>query len=303
MDTYGKVLHFNDRQLDGLLDEPCYIQEKIDGGQFSFGIDPLGKLLVRSRNVFLDLEHPDSLYSNAVKTVKFLYESNKLQPLWAYRGEAINSPRHNKLNYKEVPPGNIVLFDIFDVSSGRELTPAIVEESAKSLNLLYAPILRIFNKPKEELTADFLKDLVAKTTSCINNTVPIEGVVIKRYGSVFKRRDGCIGRAKYVSDDFKEIQRTKKKLPNDKFSELANIFATEARKYKVVQKLKESGEYTGTMKDMGKIVPILIEDVEEECMDLLKNMVYAAVRKSVGRGLTDGLSSWYQEKLMNKEFE
>ena len=303
LSSYGKVRPFNDPDLEGLLEEPCYIQEKIDGSQFSFTVTPENNLITRSRGAILNLQQPQKLFLPAICTVKALYEANRLPTGLIFRGEAVSTPRHNKLDYQVVPPGNIVLYDVYDSQSNKELHNSEVAKWAKTFNLLYAPILKTYENPKIDLSIEILKNLVTSTTSCINPSVSVEGVVIKRCNSTFMDKTGEIGRAKYVSEDFQELQNTKKSIAENQFTDLAPIFAPEPRKYKLIQRLKESGEWTGTMKDMAKMVPMLIEDVEQECMEELKNMVYLAVRKKVRQGIQTGLAQWYKEKLMEKAFD
>lgn len=300
LESYGKVHQLSDLTLKGLLDEPCYVQEKVDGSQFSFGVDgDDGRLLVRSRGAMLNVKQPQKLFSLAIQTAEMLHKAGRLKKGLVYRGEAVCSPRHNKINYKAVPAGGIVLYDVFSVADNKELSRTQTESLAKELGLLYAPVLGVFENPKEEITPEVLKKIAEKTKSVINSSVGVEGVVIKRCDKEFRNLDGKIGRGKYVCDEFKEIDNTKKSAEQNDFNSLAQVFAPEARKDKMIQRLKESGEYTGTMKDMGKMVPMLIADVEEECMQEMQDLVYKFVRKKVHKGLTSDLAQWLKDKLMS----
>lgn len=301
--SYGKILTFGDADLKGLLDEPCYIQEKIDGSQISFMVNEKEQLLVRSKGSLINLDQPQKLFVPAICTIQNLHSLGHIPAGLIFRGEAVATPRHNKINYKLVPAGNIVLYDVHSIDLECDLHWKQVKLWAAKLGIAFAPVLGTYENPADELTVEVLKKIVAETKSVINDKVDIEGVVIKRLEKPFITAHGKVGRGKYVSDGFKEMEKTKKSIRENTFEDLAPIFAPEARKHKMVMRLKEEGKWTGTMRDMALLVPQLIQDVEEECLAELKDMVYKSVRKKVRQGLQSGLAEWYKEKLGSGEFK
>ena len=46
-----------------LLKGPVYVEEKVDGSQFSFGVDENGEIRVRSKGCELVLDAPEKMFS------------------------------------------------------------------------------------------------------------------------------------------------------------------------------------------------------------------------------------------------
>ena len=75
-----------------------------------------------------------------------------------------------------------------------------------------------------------------------------------------------------MTEEFKEKHSHNKEFKSGKSNaqEFFEQFNTEARFNKAIQKLKESGEYQGEPKEIGKLMKILNEDLEEECKEDVK---------------------------------
>ena len=50
------------------------------------------------------------MFAKAVDFVKSIQD--QLHPGWTYRGECLDEPKHNALQYSRVPVGNVILFDV-----------------------------------------------------------------------------------------------------------------------------------------------------------------------------------------------
>jgi UDP-galactopyranose mutase len=73
--------------------------------------------------------------------------------------------------------------------------------------------------------------------------------------------------AKIVKEEFKESHRETYGIPDDPLEvTLVNMVFNKARFHKGIQRLKDNGEYTETMKDMGKLLSVIVKDVEEESL-------------------------------------
>ena len=114
--SYPSIINFGHRLALGLLDDPVYVQEKVDGSQFSFGIDADGTVLTRSKGAEIFPETADKLFKGAVEYVHSI--KGLLTPGYTYRGEVLCRPKHNTLAYDRVPRHNVV---IFDVNTGEEI--------------------------------------------------------------------------------------------------------------------------------------------------------------------------------------
>lgn len=289
--SYPKVYNLGHAAINGVLEGYVFVQEKIDGSQFSFGVID-GKLRIKSHYVEMDPECPQQMFNQAVEIVKALYKLNKLHPGWTYRGEYLQKPHHNILTYARIPNNNIILFDI---NTGEEeyLPPGNVREEAARLGLEAVPTLDFKTDGKFDL--DYLEKLL-QTPSVLGNTT-IEGVVIKNYDKFGKDKKVMMG--KFVSEAFKE--QNKKAFKHSTGKNIVQIlvdgYKTEARWEKAVQHLKEKGELLEEPKDIGNLIKEVINDVIEECEDEIKNKLFAYFIKDIKGGIIRGLPEWYKKKL------
>ena len=221
---YGKVYALGHRATAGILEEPCYIEEKVDGSQFGFGVKD-GKLWCRSKRANQDLDQPQKLFRGAVETANVLFNEGKLTEGWEYRGEAMESLRHNVLTYDRVPRGRFVLFDV-DQGDQDFVDRTILEEIAEALELEIVPMLYTGVVTKEVV------DNCLAQESFLGGP-KVEGVVIKRwkgYGDMYGM-DGKRVVAKVVSETFKEKHGQNKGSKKGTFviDKIAETYATEAR--------------------------------------------------------------------------
>lgn len=296
LDTYGKLYHLGHRSIQPLFTEPVYVEEKIDGSQFSFAVVD-GTLYCRSRGSLLDVEATTGgLFGPAVQAVRAL--KDELTPGFIYRGEAMCRPKHNVLAYERAPEAGFILFDVESMEGGKPklLTPEEKKAEAERLGLEVVPCF--FTGKLTDL--EQIKKLL-DTPSMLGGVM--EGVVFK---SATLKVDGHFMRAKYVSEQFQEVQNSgrvrKSKMFIDFRHELAQQYRTEARWLKALQRLAEADGLDNSPKDIGNLMRLVNQDIEEECSEEIKEKLYDWARKPVLRGATQGLAEWYKEKLAGNQF-
>ncbi len=296
--TYPKIYALGHRALEDLFhDDEIVVQEKIDGSNFSF-MQSEGELYCRSKNAELPIDTTGGLFGPAVETAVDLWERGLLKEGWIYRGEAVCKPKHNTLTYDHAPKGGVILFDI-ERALESSIHPIDFEEATLALGLEHVPAFRLPDSPTEE---DFLRLL--EIDSCLGGT-KIEGIVIKnpfRFGVDGKRLMG-----KYVSAKFKEVHAERWKRDNPGRKELVESIIdgirTEARWEKAVQRLNELGIREHSPKDIGALVKIVPPDIQSECEDQIKEILFKHFWQQISRGSVRGLAAWYKEKLLKEQFE
>ena len=295
--SYGKIYNLGHRQLGELLAAPVVVEEKVDGSQFSFGVRE-GVLHCRSKGRALDLDEPQKLFSGAVDTCKGLHNRARLKEGWTYRGEVLQSPRHNTLEYARVPIGHIAIFDI-DTADQCYLNPDEKEVEAASLGLETVPCVY---KGMLEHT-ETIKALMERESFLGKAT--IEGLVIKQYARF--SHDGKALMGKHVSEKFKEKHGVawKNKNPGGKdiVAMMVQMYKHTNRWEKSLQHLREDGSLEGTPRDIGKIVKAVQADVRVECEEEIKEALFKWAWPNINRGIVRGLPEYYKETLMAAQFK
>lgn len=295
--SYPSIYNFGHRCVLGLLVGPVYVQEKVDGSQFSFGLDDDGTVITKSKGAILYLETADKLFKGAVEYVNSI--KDKLTPGYTYRGEVLCRPKHNTLAYDRVPRHNVV---IFDVNTGEEcyLPYSEVVVEAERLDLEVVPL--IYAGMIE--SADKLKSFL-ETTSFLGGQ-KIEGVVVKPIGYGLFGIDKKALFGKYVSEVFKEVHGGNWKSDNPTHNEIvervALSYKTLARWAKSVQHLKEAGQLEDSPRDIGKLMKEVNMDVLKECEAEIKEELFKQAWPKIARIITAGLPEWYKKELLDKQF-
>jgi hypothetical protein len=305
--TSNKVIHgysspvnvgdkrLNPREGPRLFDNQVYIQEKIDGSQFSFMKDGYGVVHFRSRKQTIYIESP-GMFKAGVEAVLDVQE--KLVEGSIYRGEYLSKPKHNTLCYDRTPKQYVVIYDI-EESPTNFLGQVEVMHAAVSLGFDYAPVYYTGKVVGLEQLQEYLDN-----TSVLGG--PVEGVVIKPVGMELFGLDNKIVMAKYVRPEFKEHHNKEWKKSNptrkDVVQMLIEAYRTPQRWDKAIQHLREAGELEGTPRDIGKLFKEVPADVLKECGDEIKDALFKHFWKAISRGITAGLAEWYKNKLIEGEF-
>ena len=293
LSSYPKVWNVGHPHILDLFQDEVVVQEKVDGSQFSFGLID-GEPRCRSRGREVYIEAPDKMFQKAVDTVVRL--APDLTPEWIYRAEYLSKPRHNALTYDRAPKDNLV---IFDINTGPEtyLPYEDVVKEATRLGLEVVP--HFFTGKVHNLEALFE---LLKHESFLGGP-SVEGIVVKNYTRFGKDAKALMG--KYVSESFKEIHQSSWKASNpgrgDVIRNLTVQLRTEARWEKAVQHLTEAGAICHEPKDIGALVKLVQDDIDEECEALVKQALYDWAWPQIRRGVSGGIAEWYKKRLAERQ--
>jgi len=295
INSYPTVFAIGHKAIEGLFSGNVIVEEKVDGSQFSFGVID-GQLECRSKGKQLILDAPEKMFIKAVTTVREL--EPLLHPDWIYRGEYLNSPKHNTLAYDRVPVKNIIGFDIV---TGPEtyLTPEEKRAEFERIGLEVVPLLYSGVVSGMEMFNDLL------TRVSVLGGTKIEGVVVKNYELFTVEKKVALG--KYVSEAFKEVHEGDWKQRNptsaDVIEELSRKYKTPARWIKAVQHLKETGKLEGSPRDIGSLMIEVPEDIKKECEEEIKQALFDHFWPKMRRIAISGLPEWYKQELARSAFE
>lgn len=295
--SYPKIWNIGHANLNNLFLGEVVVQEKVDGSQFSFGVEN-GKLKFRSKRSEKFLGSNDQLFELAMETIHDIFLEGKLQEGWIYRGEAITSPKHNVLTYDRIPKGGFVLFDVDLGLEKREPDPERLKNEGEYLGLEVVPTLYQgeIHSPEE------LKETFLGKESFLGGP-DIEGIVIKNYEQFGS--DGKMLMGKVVSEDFREKHGTdwKNKQPSrkDVIEQIIDELRTEARWMKSVQHRREDGLLENAPRDIGPLIKEIQNDVKEEEEEYIKQVLFNHFWKKISRGIIRGMPEWYKGKLLEHQ--
>jgi hypothetical protein len=268
------------------------VEEKVDGSQFSFGLDTEG-LRIRSKGAEMIPDAPEKMFAKCVDKVKTL----PLHPGWTYRGECLAKPKHNVLAYERVPAGHVILFDIND---GHESYLSWEDKKTEADRLGLEVVPRLFEGSLTELAAfrPFLE-----TKSVLGGQL-VEGVVVKNYQRFGIDKKALMG--KFVSEVFKEVHAATWKSENPKSGDiidnLIRAYHSQARWMKGVQHLREAGKIEDSPRDIGALFREIPEDIKRECETEIKEALFAWAWPNISRGAMAGFPQWYKEQLLVRQF-
>lgn len=293
--AYPKIFALGHPTLKNLLEGTVYVQEKVDGSQFSFA-KLNGQLCVRSKGKQLFLEAPDKMFELGVKYVQSIQDT--LVEGWVYRCEYLRIPKHNTLCYSRVPRNHLILFDVM-IGLEAYLPPEKLEVEAERLGI----------EPVQTFVVDGLdsgafQQYMQRESQLGGQTV--EGVVIKNYHT-FCQQTGHVLMGKYVSEQFKETHEKEWKRSNpgtqDILQRLITKYKSEARWEKAVYRLRDNGELQQAPQDIGKLIKMVPQDIEAECKEEIVEMLWKHFWPKVSRGVVAGMPEWYKTRLMHEQFD
>ena len=299
-----KIRSLRRSDYDWLKNFAYEVQEKIDGSQFSFMLEH-GILRCKSRKVdivyaIVDGEVvADSSWKGAIQNL--INNIDQIAPNTIYRGEVLRSHRHNKICYNRVPKGNLVLFDVESVDGKLLTNSTSLANIASQLGVDYAPFIGSV-KSLSEYTDEAFMDHLENSESVLGGRM--EGVVLKSFqGYLYTTPEGSevlrFPSIKFVCPEF--VERTHKKTKGksglqDYIKDLGDSLRNTNRWDKAIQHLRESGELTDTVKDIGPLIKEIHTDISlEEDADLTK--LLKQVRTHVLRESTKGFAEYYKNML------
>jgi hypothetical protein len=289
--AYPKIEQFHSSVTQMMLGHDVVIQEKVDGSQISFGVFD-GQLQARSHHQQIDLVNTPKMFNDAVAALNAMNFMGGIRPNVVYRGEYLNTKKHNTLTYGRIPNHNIILFDRDDLNG--VLTQC---------NENYFEVVPLFWYGKfEEITQELLDELLQRE-SILGGTT-IEGVVIKCY-DVLDERTGRPIMVKYVSDEFREKNGAEHKVQSKAgiFTQFGEIYGTPARFQKAYQHLKEQGKVKDELSDIGPMIGEVCRDVAVECGEEIKEKIFKWAWKLITRKVSARVPAWYKKKLVTDAME
>ena len=291
--SYPSIYALGHRALADLFNNPVVVEEKVDGSQFSFGIID-GVLRARSKGKELVLDAPEKMFAQAVKVIRTL----PLTPGWTYRGEYLQSPRHNCLSYGRTPANNII---IFDINTDEECYLTYDEKARESARLGFETVPLIHHGLVTSVGT--VHELLSRES--VLGGVKIEGVVIKNYNRFGPDKKVLMG--KFVAEGFKEKNQANFKEQNPKNSDIIQSivasFRTEARWNKAIHHLRDAGELENSPRDIGKLIKEVPLDILKEEEDAIKDMLFKHAWPHIQRGVNAGLPEYYKTKLAESQFQ
>lgn len=285
--SYSKVYSMGHRETYTLLDDDVFVEEKVDGSQFSFAnLD--GTYHYRSKGAVIYPEAAPNLFAAAVDAVA----STKLPQGIIFRGECLNKPRHNVLAYNRVPNKHVIIFDV-ESPAGMFLTPADKEALCASLGFETVPLLtegRV--RDKQEL------NMLLSNESCLGGQ-KVEGIVIKPKRYDLYDRNGKVVMGKIVAEAFKELHHREGNVngtvsSSDIIVRLSEALGLPSRWRKAIQRRADKGELLCAPEDIGPLMRSINEDVFEEEEDYIKEQLYKWAKPQLQRGVTKGFPEWYK---------
>jgi len=301
--SFPKIFHIGDTYIPNLFKGKVEITEKIDGSQWVIGIDENSNFRYRSKGKEWTNTAIDNMFYEAY--TQTLARENILrekfpQPVYLYM-EYLKSPKHNVLKYNNIPKNNFALFGAYIKDKFIDNYEHL-KEIALLLDIDIVPLLYYGElKGTMEEINKFLE------TESYLGGCKIEGIVIKNYNQVAMIKNSIIipiSMGKYVSEKFKEKHKTEWKrdfTSKGKLELFIESFRTEARWNKAIQHLKEKGELECSVRDIGKLIQEIKNDLLEEEKENIKNGLYKIFVNDIVRKSTHGFPEWYKEKLVNKE--
>lgn len=303
--SYPSIFNLGHKAVQDLLKGEVNVEEKVDGSQFSFGKfenedhtgEPWG-LRVRSKGAVMNIDAPENLFKEAVNTVKLLQD--QLHPNWTYRGECLKKPAHNALVYDRTPIGHVIIFDI-NTGDQEFLSYEDKRKEAERLGLEVVPLLFSGNLTEIGAFRGFLDNV------SILGGQKIEGVVVKPTRYDLFGRDKKVLMGKFVSEAFKEVHSKAWGENNpsggDIIAQLVARLSTQARWQKALQHLREAGKIEDSVRDIGKLMVEIPEDVKKECEEEIKDYLFSWAWPSIKRGISRGAPAWYKDHLLRQQFE
>lgn len=266
---YGKIKRLGNSEVEGILDFPVTVQEKIDGANSSVWKDEDGNIKLGSRNQEIeDMRGLRRYVENHNGILKLLedYPNFRLFGEWLVQ----HTVKYDPSSYE-----NFYLFDIYDHGNEDWLSPEEVIDFARDYGIEFPMTFEVNKFVYEETLKKWLG------TSRLGEKG--EGLVIK--SNNFINKFGRRTYAKMVTQDFEENNKVVFG-GNNKNSEtyyeqkIVNEFLTNSRVKKVVQKIESA---TGSPLDKSstpRVVQTVYHDLlEEEIWNIQKKVPYINFNK------------------------
>ena len=291
INSFPKIFALGQSYVKSILDDPIEITEKVDGSQFAFGlIDDI--LHARSKGQEINILQPEKMFRKAIDYISSI--SHLLPNNHIFYCEYLNKEKHNVLNYSRIPKNNLALFAVYDKNEDKFLSERL-DTFAELLGIENVPIFA--NGKHDNIKIDSTLDRKSFLGGC-----KIEGFVIKNYHRPFLLGGQPIPImcAKYVSESFKEVHKKSWKTENTgkgKWETFKDNYRTEARWYKAIQHLRDSGELENSPRDIGKLLIEIKKDITEEEQEIIKEFLWREFGEELLRNSIRGFPEFYKRHL------
>lgn len=194
LSKYQHVERLGHKEVEGILDGPVTVQEKIDGANATVAyID--NKLVVASRNNTISVDGtPPTGFRGLVEYVLANPGFYPAPPIkdWILRGEWLV---HHSLRYRDDVYGHLYIFDV-QRPDGSYVLPSEYEPVLAAAGLRFVPVAAEFTSPTPEQLLEVLQ------RDSTFGAPMREGIVIKRYD--FVNQYGRVQWGKMIHGDFKQ---------------------------------------------------------------------------------------------------
>lgn len=294
--AYPKLYNFGHAAIQDLLQDEVIVEEKVDGSQCSFGVYE-GELKFRSKGVEQYPSTPSDMFYEGYQVAKGLADMGLLCEGWMYSGEYLKKPRHNTLAYARVPKQHFILFDV-RTAEETYLSRKEKEDEAARLGFEVVPLLFAGRITEPDQLQSMLHG------PAVLGGVDREGIVVKNY--VRFTTDKKVAMAKLVTEQFKETHKKAWKKDNprsaDIIENLAAIYRHENRWKKAVQHLRDAGDLTNSLQDIGPLMKAIPADIVNECDEEIKLALFKWAWPQISRKVTAGFPQWYKNELARLQF-
>jgi hypothetical protein len=272
------------RDILAFDDDMIVIEEKVDGGNFSFWQEADG-IHFGSRNRDLTILNDAKMFAGIQAWLrKHLSDLEligvKINPDYIYYAEAMQK---HTIHYINAPP--IIGFDIrlahamnIEDGYGLFLARETREQEFNRLGIENVPL--VWSGKVRELKEKNIMELIPKSKYAEN--ILAEGVVIKNYTRKAHNGNHQLY-AKVVRDEFKEANRAvfgSVKNKNSDSQKIIDMFCTDARiKKKVLEITNETGEPI-SLRLMNRVPMMVIKDVfKEESNYMIDNYSFIDIKE------------------------
>lgn len=311
--SYPSIFNLGHRAVKDLLTVPVNVEEKVDGSQFSFGAFPVAspdgaqagfgdlELRVRSKGAPIYTMSPPGLFRGATATALRLFKEGRLVPGWTYRGEALQAPKHNSLQYTRTPKDHVI---IFDVETGDQ---TFLNYDAKKLHVEQHLGLEVVPRLFDGFITDeaLFRSFLARE-SVLGGQL-IEGIVLKPCNYDLFGVDKKVLFGKYVSESFREVHKRAWAESNptrtDVVEKLIEALSSPARYQKAVIHLREREAITDSVKDIGAILAEVKKDIAKEEKDFIAQTLYRHFADTIIRRAAANVPQWWKDELVKAQFE
>lgn len=302
---YPKIYQIGNEDIKDLLaneEDNIVIEEKIDGANFRFMVNPEDNTLIfgsRTKELAQDTDEAGGNWKRCIEYLKRIHEKNPFEKGYAYYGECCT--RHSMdYNWDKIPP--FLLFDIMDLSTGKfigQREKVYMSGELSTVPFIWGGTVKEFHGWIRNNNYKFEDDSIVPTSryhAPSAKDVKAEGIVIKNYEKqIF---------GKYVRAAFKELNKAvfgegKAHFADTDDERIVAAFCTNARIDKIIFKLIDEGNKLD-MPLMEQLPRRVIDDIMEENYKEISWSSWSINFKSVRKKITARCLAILKQMITNR---